>query len=64
MTIYWRPHHEIYPELPPEQDFIVYDEETGQSIGCVYLMTHSEHAGRWHWSMSSSHQSHIPHSGY
>ncbi len=51
MTIYWRPHHEICPELLPERDFITLDEETEQSIGRVYLMTHSEHAGRWHWSM-------------
>ncbi len=46
MNVYWRPHHEVYPELPPEQDFIAFDEETEESIGRVCLMHHSEHAGR------------------
>ena len=41
MTVYWRPHHEIYLELPPEQDFIALDEATEQSIGRVYLMKHT-----------------------
>ena len=49
--VYWRPHHEIYPELPLEQDFIAFDEATEQSIGRVCLMTHSTEAGRWRWSM-------------
>ena len=51
MTVYWRPHHEVYPELPREPDFIAFDEATEQSIGRVCLMQHSEQAGRWRWSM-------------
>ncbi len=51
MKVYWRPHHEVYPELPREPDFIAFDEETEQSIGWMHLMTHSEERGRWRWSM-------------
>ncbi len=49
MNVYWRPHHEVHPELAPDQDFIAYDGE--RDIGRVYLMTHSQQAGRWSWSM-------------
>ncbi len=51
MTIYWRPHHEVHPELPPEQDFIAFDDAREKSIGQVYLMDHSGQSGRWRWSM-------------
>ena len=51
VTIYWHPHHEVYPELPPEHDFIAFDEESEDSIGRVHLMKHSEQRGRWCWSM-------------
>ncbi len=51
MGICWCPDHEVYPELPPEQDFIAFDAEREQSIGRVCLMQHSEQAGRWRWSM-------------
>ncbi len=40
VTIYWRPHHEVYPELPTEQ-----------SIGRICLEKQSKQAGRWRWSM-------------
>ncbi len=46
MNVYWRPHHEVYPELPREPDFIAFDE-TEQSIGRMHLMMHSEERGRW-----------------
>ena len=39
MNIYWRPHHEVHPELDPDQDFIAFDGE--QDIGRVHLMTNS-----------------------
>ena len=51
VTIYWHPHLEVYPELPPEHDFIAFDEESEDSIGRVHLMKHSEQQGRWCWSM-------------
>ncbi len=51
MKVYWRPHHEVYPELPREPDFIAFDAETEQSIGRVCLEKQSTNAGRWRWSM-------------
>ncbi len=51
MTIYWRPHHEVYPELPREPDFLAFDEATETSIGRVCLEKQSTNAGRWRWSM-------------
>ncbi len=59
MDIYWRPHHEVHPELAPDQDFIAFDGE--QDIGRVYLMTSSQNAGRWSWSMyAHSHTGRVP----
>jgi hypothetical protein len=49
VDIYWQPHHEVHPELTPDQDLIGFDG--GQDIGRVYLMTNSQQAGRWSWSM-------------
>ena len=51
MKVYWRPHHEVYTELAPDQDFLGFDEETATSIGRVYLMKHTQHSGRWLWTM-------------
>ncbi len=49
MDIYWRAHHEVHPELAPNQDFIAFDGE--RDIGRVYLMKHSVQAGCFSWSM-------------
>ena len=49
MDIYWRPHHEVYPELSPDQDFVAFDGE--HSIGSVCLGHHSGREGQWRWSM-------------
>lgn len=49
MDIYWRPHHEVHPELPPDQDLIAFDGE--KDIGRVYCMQHSVRSGWWSWSM-------------
>ncbi len=35
VKVYWRPHQEVYPELPKEPDFLAFDEATDQSIGRV-----------------------------
>ena len=51
MNIYWRPHHEVYPELPPGQDFLAFDEATDKDVGRVYEMSHHVVAGSWCWSM-------------
>ncbi len=51
MNVYWRPHHEVYPELAPDQDFLAFDEATEQSIGRVCLEHHSAYRGRWRWTM-------------
>ena len=51
MNVYWRPHHEVHPELPPEQDFLAFDEESEADVGRVYFMTHSGQDGRWFWPM-------------
>ncbi len=51
VTISWRPHHDVHPELPPEQDFLAFDDAREKSIGQVYLMEHSGQSGRWRWSM-------------
>ncbi len=50
VTIYWRPHHEVFPELPREPDFLAFDEETEKSIGRVCLEHHSAYRGRWRLS--------------
>ncbi len=47
MGIYWRPHHEVYPELPREPDFLAFDEATETSVGRVCLEKQSTNAGRW-----------------
>ena len=53
MAIVWHSFHEVNPTLSPDQDFIAFDEETGKSVGRVYLMHHSREAGRWRWAMFS-----------
>ncbi len=61
VTVYWRPHHEVYPELPREPDFLAFDEATEQSIGRVCLEKQSTNAGRWRWSMfAHSHTGRVP----
>ncbi len=40
MTICWRPHHEVHPELPHEPDFLARDEAAGECIGRVPFETH------------------------
>ena len=61
VTVYWRPHHEVHPELPRELDFIAFDGETEKSIGRVCLEKQSTNAGRWRWSMfAHSHSGRIP----
>lgn len=60
VTIYWRPHHEVHPELPPEQDFLAFDEATERSIGRVSLEKHSANVGRWHWSMFAHRTGPVP----
>ncbi len=51
MNVYWRPHHELYPELPRAPDFLAFDEGTGKSIGRVFQMSYHIVAGSWRWSM-------------
>ena len=51
VMISWRPHHEVHPELPLEEDFLAFDDARKKSIGQVYLMDHSGQSGRWRWSM-------------
>ena len=59
MNVYWGPHHEVRPELAPDQDFIAFDGK--QDIGRVYLMTNSQNAGLWSWSMyAHSHTGRVP----
>jgi hypothetical protein len=41
----------VHPELAPDQDFIAFDEATGESIGRACIEHHSANVGRWHWSM-------------
>lgn len=50
-AVYWRPHHEVHPELSPDQDFLAFDEALGKSIGPVYIEKHSANVGRWFWTM-------------
>ena len=38
VTVYWRPHHEVYPELPREPDFLAFDEASETSVGWVCLI--------------------------
>jgi hypothetical protein len=52
MKVHWRLHHEVYPELPPDQDFVAFDEETGAMVGRVYLMHHGPQGGRYVWTMT------------
>jgi hypothetical protein len=47
MTVYCRPHHEVYPELPREPDFLAFDEAAEKSIGRICLEKQSTNAGRW-----------------
>ncbi len=51
VTIYWRPHQEVYPKFTAEQDFLAFVEGRERSTGRVFLMKHSTQAGRWLWSM-------------
>ncbi len=51
MPIYWRPHHEVYPELPREPDFLAFDEATEDDIGRVYEMAYYVVAGAWRLRM-------------
>jgi hypothetical protein len=61
VTIFWRPHHEVHPELPPEPDFPAFDEALGKSIGRVYVEKHSANVGRWFWTMyAHSNTGHVP----
>ncbi len=53
MNIYWQPHHEVHPELAPDQDFVAYDEEREDSIGRVFQIANGEQAGRWLWTMTA-----------
>ena len=61
MIVYWRPHHEVYPKLPPEQDFLAFDEASEESIGRVDIEKHGANVGRWRWSMyAHSHTGKVP----
>ncbi len=51
VPIYWRPHHEVSPDLPREPDFLAFDEGTEENIGRVYVETHGVYRGLWKWSM-------------
>jgi hypothetical protein len=51
VNVYWRPHHEVSPELPRAPDFLAFDEATDESIGRVCLEKQSTNTGRWRWSM-------------
>ncbi len=61
VTIYWCPHHEVYPELPRAPDFLAFDEATDKDVGRVYEMSHYVVAGSWRWSMyAHSHTGRVP----
>ncbi len=61
MNVYWRPHHEVHPELPPGPDFLAFDEATDKDVGRVYEMSHYVVAGAWRWSMyAHSHTGRVP----
>ncbi len=61
MNVYWRPHHEVYPKLPREPDFLAFGEATEESIGRVYIEKHSANVGRWRWSLfAHSHTGRVP----
>jgi hypothetical protein len=61
VTIFWRPHHEVYPKLLAEQDFLAFVAGQERSIGRVYLMIHGPFACRWRWTMDArSHTGWVP----
>jgi hypothetical protein len=61
VNVFWRPLHEVYPKLPPAQDFLAFVEGHKESIGRVYLMIHGPFASRWRWTMDAhSHTGWVP----
>ena len=61
VTVYWTPHHEVYPELPRKPDFLAFDEATDKDVGRVCEMIQYVLAGSWRWSMyARSHTGRVP----
>ncbi len=45
MNVYWRPHQEVYPELPREPDSLTFDEATDCPL--LWLRKGFGFAGAW-----------------